>query len=148
MNALYGINGAEEVLMAGEIIKKNKFGMNQKRDFVLTSTPRLFFVDMDGKEVKGDLEFSYDGDRVVPRAEIVSALIFICFCKNMSENLYLRCFIQATSTSFVLYSNVKDGKEYKLAIGDSVDRFGGTMTSAELWVKVINAVPSIFVVRR
>lgn len=64
------LKGAEDVIMAGAVHKKNRYGNSKKYDLVLTkatgsllsSTFRMFYIDVDALEVKGELNFKLDNE--------------------------------------------------------------------------------------
>ena len=51
------LRGAETVVMAGTIKKKTRHNTHNTYDLILTSLPRLFYMDISAMEVKGDISF-------------------------------------------------------------------------------------------
>jgi hypothetical protein len=80
------LDPGEALLCSGEIIKRNKYGMSQKRQLLMArrlSTdptvlipPRLFYVDAATMRVKGEME--WDSEKT-PQAEFVSPPSYLPF---------------------------------------------------------------------
>lgn len=76
------LDSGEILLCTGEIIKRNKYGMSQKRQLLLAkqlsgnSPPRLFYVDPSTMKVKGEMEWD---NQKAPQAEFVSVFFHIYF---------------------------------------------------------------------
>lgn len=101
----------ERVAMAGEVVKRNKFTrMQEVRHLVLTSPPRLLFVDISTMDMKTEVPFGVDSKgRPSTTAEL------------------------AGDTSFILQTSIKGSKVYALEVPPQ------SAHSAQEWVAAINA---------
>jgi hypothetical protein len=52
------LTAGEEIVATQLVVKPNPYGIGHKRQLILTTTPRLIYVDAGKKEVKGEVEWT------------------------------------------------------------------------------------------
>ena len=54
------LNTDEDIITAGLVVKPSKIGLSHQRQLILTTTPRLIYVDPKKMELKGEVEWTKD----------------------------------------------------------------------------------------